>query len=62
MDYKELSWNLIYLAIFLQVIGGLMDIYHKKKICYKKYCITKKHLWKNSIFILFIVISMNIIS
>jgi hypothetical protein len=51
---KEFSWFLIILAVIFQMFGGFMDIYNKDKVC-----ISKHHLWADSIFLLLVAIALH---
>ena len=66
MDLVTISWILIVLASISQTVGGLLDMYRMKRICYTmfndNYCVSKSHLWSDSIFLLLLAIAMNIIA
>ncbi len=66
MDLVTISWILIVLASISQTVGGLLDMYQKKRVCYsifnQNYCVSKSHLWSDSIFLLILAIAINIIS
>ncbi len=62
MNLLIFSWILIILASISQIIGGYLDMYDKRRICLNKLCISKWHLWKDSIFLLLIAIAINVVS
>ncbi len=66
MDLIVISWILIILASISQVAGGILDMHRTKRVCYtmfdQNYCVSKSHLWSDSIFLLVLAIAINIIS
>ncbi len=66
MNLTTFSWILIIFASISQALGGLLDITSKPKMCYtifnKEFCVSKTHLWKDSMFLLVVAIAINIIS
>ncbi len=66
MDIITFSWILIILASLSQAVGGLLDINRKSRICYSIFnnelCVTKTHLWRDSMFLLVLAIAINIIA
>lgn len=63
MDLNIISWILIIAAFISQTIAGILDMTGIKKICYKReLCLSKSHLWKDSIFLLIVAITINVIN
>lgn len=63
MDLKSFSYILIFLAFIGQALGGFMDMYSRKKVCiHKKICLSKRHMWQDSIFLILVAIAINVIS
>lgn len=63
MVLNVISWILIVSAFLSQIIAGLLDLTRNKQICYKReLCLSKSHLWLNSIFLLLVAILINTIN